>query len=249
MNDAKKVHGDLLYRMTWRARTSHSRFLWGCVLVLALVRFAWLPFLFLSLLALGIIGQNIGALVTLIPVAFLIILKSERSSMALASSGFSVASDMKRVARKQRREMTNKERVLFFLGGGIAYFLACFVHFSKGKKYENYDITFLDVLGNIFSKTGNWRVAGDIFIHMQKRYLDNRYDQQVAISYALAVKWWSESPFFTENEQWEMKGWIREVLANHPDISNQVKIRLHEALDNTKQVEALRVLIAEEVKS
>ncbi len=228
-----------LYDMIYRARSTNDMkekvWLWRKVGFFTMFRYiVAIPFLcfLLYLFAVGMYGTFAlpGLVVGLVATGLLVeVMFYHDVMLGKASNCYAIAGDLK------RHNLDKKHRIMFLLFGGLAFFLARIVWF-RVRKIQDFEITELDVLGSIFSKTGRWHIAKTIFEEMQLRYLcrslkaDDNDRVQIEVSYALACKWMMDEPGISGEVKENRRGTIKALLRSCPSLPTSIQVRLYEGL-------------------
>lgn len=244
---ARESHG-LMYDITWRARETNQKWLWGVVLAISLVQFIGLPTLVgvMSWLIISFIEKNaysdtvslsgamvVGWFVFMSP--YVHALLDVKSAFRNTSQFISVAGDMNRVANSSANLFTKLiSKMIFVFSGAIAVYCALGIWAVYKRKLKSLLDTELDVLGNALANGKFfWGHALAIYHLMSARYNNSLQktipDMQVAVSFAFACKWMLGDP----SQSPDLRQWRKETIARilkdyEGSLPPQVTMRLCE---------------------
>jgi hypothetical protein len=173
--------------------------------------------------------------------------------VSLASDMFGSAGDMHRIQVACEKEikkkaeshvdhtleiqMAQKAEKYFYLYGGISYASATLFYLLSPRNLNKWQITDLDVIGNIFSKRGSILRAKRFYDQIGNLYLARNQGTvrplEIASSYALACKWMYLAVGRFKNQQAEVyRQNMKQVMARYPDLPLETRLRLEEILED-----------------
>jgi hypothetical protein len=252
--DARKRHGDFVYRQTWLAATTNEKWRWIIVAIWTIVALLLPLFLYSScIVVLGwffeaVLLQKQSSVIEFwwLILAFVMLswlyveLTSRSSFVNTASTFYSIAADMARM-----RSIRITIRLAYIATGSVA--VICTLMSWGMQKFRKipFDCTELDVLGSIFSKIGfrwSWDVAEDIYEKIEDFHLgcnSKSKEERIKIiaSFALAAKWTLPNPGLTTLGRSMRLTMIRGIILNYKeDFSPEILARLYEAVGDTEHM-------------
>jgi hypothetical protein len=248
-SDARKRHGDFLYDLTWAARKSDRKWLWGVVAIIALFKLVFIPMAVMAAtwyvvsiseeLVFGstvLIGFWPAVLVSGFLSPVLHALLSKKLAFANTSNFIAIAGDMNRIANSAKiLGVKIIAKISYLAAGVLALYCALAIYVFNRNRLHTLSVTELDVLGNALSKGGFWRAAEKIHTILGLRHADYSLQErsseamQVAVSYALACKWMLGKPGMDQPKKTYLKTVMLSVMYMY-DLPEEVTMRLKEAL-------------------
>jgi hypothetical protein len=246
--DAKKMHGDGGYSITWSARKNQNKkhlwFVLGATTIFqiiwkSVVAFVLLWFInFFFTWKAGVTKDFLVSFLTLLSMSPVIeALVDPKVGVRNASNCIAIASDMNRIRKGNYGillKIVSVPMMLFF--GTLAAYSGYSVWLRVGKNMSVLTTSELDVLGTSLSRgVIFWVEAYKVFLEICIRYEKSKIrggDEEVSCagSYGLACKWRMVCHRTTEDEKAHFKREILGVLSKYPSLPEEITMRLHEAL-------------------
>lgn len=245
---ARERQGNFVYNLIWKARKGDQKWLWGVVAFIATLKLVLLPMIVMTLTWYVVsLNENISfgskvfigfwpaVLVSGILSPVLHVIFSTKMAFANTSNFIAIAGDMNRIATSTDNALVKLiAKVSYLAAGFVALYCAISIWLVRRNNLKSLSVTELDVLGNALSKGKRWSAARGIFsemsTHFAGRFQEGEDAMQIAVSFALACKWMLGDPAAEAGTKNIRKSMIRQIMADYPDLPEEVTMRLFEAV-------------------